>query len=693
MYSFRENDHVFQKILKLYEKKKFKFALDECFLSLNSDPKNFLLLNLSGVILKKLNKIEEALNQFYKAIQAKDDFIDAIYNLATCLMEIGQLKKAEEYFLRCLEINPNNFDCIFNLAECYRKNKNYEKSLKFFNTCLEKKKNDFELLYNIGLVYFDYENFDKAIEYFHRTLEIEDNFLKAKYFLALSLQRKERNDEAVSILESFEITDPNFLDLNSDLAYGYIKCHRYIDAFNLLSRQNLEKNKSIRAQHLLADLSISLGLIKEGRAILKECILKRNNDTDLHTTLIFSSNYLLNFKREDYFKETKNFIKILKKKNFLLSKKESTEKIRIAFLSQDFRNHAVMHQIFNVIVYLSSYINFSIFLYSTLDPKKEDDITTKLKSLDIVWSNLYDLSSDLISERISNDKIQILFDLSGFTTGNRLEVFFQKPAPIQITWGGYAASTGIKEIDYIIVDNVIAAKENGEQFVEKPLIVDKVWTVLSDKTIKESTLINEEIAFFKNNFFTFGSFNNISKINDQVIETWSNILLNTKNSKLILISTKFFDEKFKKIFLNKFIMNKVSSDQLILKSYMDRKNLLQLYNQVDLSLDTFPYNGGTTTLESYFMCTPVLTIKGNSFISCCGQSINTAIGLNDLVAKNNKDYLDKAIKYYNNPEELQKIKKYIFENKKKFPIFNTEAFSEKLCKILENLIKKNKIYA
>jgi len=548
-------------------------------------------------------------------------------------------------------------------------------------------------LYNIGLVYFDYENFDKAIEYFHRTLEIEDNFLKAKYFLALSLQRKERNDEAVSILESFEITDPNFLDLNSDLAYGYIKCHRYIDAFNLLSRQNLEKNKSIRAQHLLADLSISLGLIKEGRAILKECILKRNNDTDLHTTLIFSSNYLLNFKREDYFKETKNFTKILKKKNFLLSKKESTEKIRIAFLSQDFRNHAVMHQIFNVIVYLSSYINFSIFLYSTLDPKKEDDITTELKSLDIVWSNLYDLSSDLISERISNDKIQILFDLSGFTTGNRLEVFFQKPAPIQITWGGYAASTGIKEIDYIIVDNVIAAKENGEQFVEKPLIVDKVWTVLSDKTIKESTLINEEIAFFKNNFFTFGSFNNISKINDQVIETWSNILLNTKNSKLILISTKFFDEKFKKIFLNKFIMNKVSSDQLILKSYMDRKNLLQLYNQVDLSLDTFPYNGGTTTLESYFMCTPVLTIKGNSFISCCGQSINTAIGLNDLVAKNNKDYLDKAIKYYNNPEELQKIKKYIFENKKKFPIFNTEAFSEKLCKILENLIKKNKIYA
>jgi len=543
------------------------------------------------------------------------------------------------------------------------------------------------------LVYFDYKNFDKAIEYFHRTLEIEDNFLKAKYFLALSLQRKERNDEAVSILESFEITDPNFLDLNSDLAYGYIKCHRYIDAFNLLSRQNLEKNKSIRAQHLLADLSISLGLIKEGRAILKECILKRNNDTDLHTTLIFSSNYLLNFKREDYFKETKNFIKILKKKNFLLSKKESTEKIRIAFLSQDFRNHAVMHQIFNVIVYLSSYINFSIFLYSTLDPKKEDDITTELKSLDIVWSNLYDLSSDLISERISNDKIQILFDLSGFTTGNRLEVFFQKPAPIQITWGGYAASTGIKEIDYIIVDNVIAAKENGEQFVEKPLIVDKVWTVLSDKTIKESTLINEEIAFFKNNFFTFGSFNNISKINDQVIETWSNILLNTKNSKLILISTKFFDEKFKKIFLNKFIMNKVSSDQLILKSYMDRKNLLQLYNQVDLSLDTFPYNGGTTTLESYFMCTPVLTIKGNSFISCCGQSINTAIGLNDLVAKNNKDYLDKAIKYYNNPEELQKIKKYIFENKKKFPIFNTEAFSEKLCKILENLIKKNKIYA
>ena len=126
------------------------------------------------------------------------------------------------------------------------------------------------------------------------------------------------------------------------------------------------------------------------------------------------------------------------------------------------------------------------------------------------------------------------------------------------------------------------------------------------------------------------------------------------------------------------MQNGVDDNQLILEGASDRSTLLKKYNMIDLALDPFPYNGGTTSLECSWMCVPILTKKGDRFLSKCGESINKSLGLNEFIANDNEEYISKAINYSKNLKDLQKIKEYLIQNRSKFKIFNSQDFADEL---------------
>ena len=262
-------------------------------------------------------------------------------------------------------------------------------------------------------------------------------------------------------------------------------------------------------------------------------------------------------------------------------------------------------------------------------------------------------------------------------------VFFNKPAPIQVTWAGYLASTGLKEIDYVIADNNSITEKEEYQFAEKIYRLSNAWTVL--KPI-DNIPLNKELPFFHNKYFTFGSFNNLLKINSTVIKVWSKILSNIDNSKLILISPNFEEKEFKEYLIDSFISNGVKRNQLILDSHRERADLLNMYNSIDIALDTFPYNGGTTSLEASWMCVPVLVKRGNSFLSKCGESINISLGLDDLICNTDTDYINKAIDLCKNIDKLKSVKNYLIKNRKNFKIFDSKSFADELSVAFKNMI-------
>jgi predicted O-linked N-acetylglucosamine transferase (SPINDLY family) len=317
-----------------------------------------------------------------------------------------------------------------------------------------------------------------------------------------------------------------------------------------------------------------------------------------------------------------------------------------------------------------------------------DDETTKdyQKFLNN-WFNVRNFTDEELINLIRSNNIEILVDLSGFTKGHRMSIFYNKAAPIQVTWCGYLASTGFKEIDYIIADKYTVLSGDESKYSEKVYKLNKTWSVL--KPIYNAH-VNQEVPFCRNKFISFASFNNIKKINYKVIQLWCKILNNIKNSRLHLVDKNFSDKEFDIYFKNFFQNNGVKNEQLSFHDSFDRIELLKMYNSVDIALDPFPYSGGTTSLESYWMCVPVLTKKGNYFISKSTESINRNIGLDNWIANDEDDYLSKAISFSKDLNFLQNTKNYLINNRNKFVIFDSEHLAEELSLAFKSMLKNYK---
>ena len=242
----------------------------------------------------------------------------------------------------------------------------------------------------------------------------------------------------------------------------------------------------------------------------------------------------------------------------------------------------------------------------------------------------------------------------GYTGGSKLELFKNRSAPIQISWIGYTNTTGLAEMDYIIVDPYVLSSD--KYYSEKLLQLPNIWSCHS--------AINEEIKItdlpaLKNEYVSFGSFNNFSKISEQTIDIWSELLLKIK-SKLILKTSNFQNEAGIDILMNRFKEKGIKLKNIeFLKRTKNYRDHLKSYNKIDIALDTFPYNGATTSFESLWMGVPVLTIKGETFNSRYGYSINKNLNLEKFIALDKEDFINKAKSNLSNFKGFKSIKKRI----------------------------------
>jgi len=279
---------------------------------------------------------------------------------------------------------------------------------------------------------------------------------------------------------------------------------------------------------------------------------------------------------------------------------------------------------------------------------------------------------------LRSKNFDIAIDLMGFTSDNKLEFFKERIAPIQISWLGYCNTSGIDEIDFLIADKNLIYPEEENLYVEKVIYLPKIWNCHSGI---EKTRVKKDSPFLKNNFITFGSFNNFLKISEKTIQTWAKILQSVKNSKLILKSSRHqhYDEIFKKF--KDYDIGK----SIIIEKTRDFESHIDLYSKIDLALDTFPYNGVTTSFEALWTGTPIIVMKGNNFNSRCGESIIKNLGINSLIANNMKDYVEKTVNLANNHDQLELIRNQIFHNVLKTPLFDKNTFCRDFYKTLESL--------
>jgi predicted O-linked N-acetylglucosamine transferase (SPINDLY family) len=371
-------------------------------------------------------------------------------------------------------------------------------------------------------------------------------------------------------------------------------------------------------------------------------------------------------------------VKKYEQKNLL----SQSKKIKLGFISADFREHPVGYYLLDFLPELKKF-NFELYAYFNFP--SEDDYTKKIKKNFNNWKNITLLEDKDVVKLIKEDGINVLIDMSGHTGDNRMPIFTYKPAPIQISWAAYLASTGVKEIDYIVGDIYSIPEKDFQNYTEKVLQLKNIWCCLSTSDI--ANIIPSSLPVSKNGYITFGCFNNPNKITENFINICSKILLNVENSKICFQSPQFVESINRKKILKLFEKNSITSNRIIIGYEAERIKLIKSYNNIDIALDTFPYNGGTTSFELSWMCVPLLTMKGDRFVSKCGESINYNLNMKELIADNDFEYIKKAIFFSKNIKELQEIKKRLIDYSRKSDLFNMNKFAREFSENLINICK------
>ena len=472
-----------------------------------------------------------------------------------------------------------------------------------------------------------------------------------------------------------------FLKENRSLSTFIIKAEK----FYLESESLFKKNEVF----LSSGLSLYSHLLdkKKQKEIFNQILNSTSRSKVLRSTCLFEKNYFNDWSQKNHLENaiinSKYFSKLEVKKINKLDYNQN-EKINLGFVGCDFeRNHSITFFIKDTIKHLDPK-KFRIHLFSFAKENTKDESQNNLKHLSDEWFNLNQFDNQKTVNLIQKKKIDILFDIMGFTNPNRLEIFNSRVAPIQVSWLAYCNTIGFETIDYMMVDKNLVTADEEKLYLEKVIRLPKVWNSHAGFNLKRK--YNKQPSE-KNKIFTFGSFNNFRKISVETIDTWSSILQNVSNSRLILKSSTFCDTDS---LLDKFKKHGVENKVKILDkvNFYKKKDHLELYNKVDLALDTFPYNGVTTTFEALWMNVPVLVLNGYNFNSRCGESIIKNTKINYLIASNTKEYIQKAIYLSQNKNKLIKIRKELFDQVLSTPLFDTKSFAKDFGDCLLKIIKR-----
>jgi len=406
------------------------------------------------------------------------------------------------------------------------------------------------------------------------------------------------------------------------------------------------------------------------------------NDLNLltFTSWIFFNNYKTYWNQKDYFKFTKlldSHIPNAPNEKLINLSNKKNDKIKIGFLSSDInKSHSIT---FFLKTICASYNKKEFELYLFLNHKIEDEGVKNFKKLVDGIFNVSNLDDIEAINFIRKKNIDITFDIMGLSSSNRIALFKNRISPIQISWLGYCNTLGIKNMDYLIADPNLIYKNELDQYSEKVLFLPNIWNCHNGFEFSRQEY---PTPILKNNYITFGSFNNFNKINSSVVKIWSNILKKIPNSKLIIKSPTKKDIDYLE---NLFDTNNVKESISCLPPEKEFINHLNLYEKIDIALDTFPWNGVTTSFESIWMGVPVVTMKGYNFNSRCGESINRNIKMEELIASDEDDYIKKAVNLATNKNYLVSIRKKIYNEAITSPLFNVDKFSKDFFNLLKKL--------
>lgn len=513
---------------------------------------------------------------------------------------------------------------------------------------------------------------EQALELSRKSLELDSKFVKALINSAAACRILGKLDQAKEFAEKAHELDPASAQGLGALAVILVQQGKTSEGLVRATYALQIDNKCIDAIGALALGYSRIGDIETALPFFDRYMERLPSDPTISSGRLFNLHYKPGVTTEELRQAHKEWGDCFGgkfKKYWLPHENDRSPKrrLRIGYLSGDFRSHVVGYWTKHIIA-AHNRENVEVFCFAN---NKEDAYSEQIKTAADHWVSIVDVPDDAAARKIREARIDILVDLSGHTGANRLFLLARKPAPIQVTWCGYLDSTGLEAVDYVIADDVIAPSSEPSPFVEQPLRLPSCSVCF--EPIPGAPEVGPS-PFERRGHITFGCFNNPSKIGLEVAKLWSKILCANPESKLLLMYGNFADPLTRERLLRCFREAGVPANRVEFRQG-NRAKVLEAYGaEVDIALDTFPYNGGTTTCEALWMGVPTVSLYGRHPMSRLGCSLLVYSGLSALATTSLDEYAERATALANDGTTLSHLRRELRGHLVKTPLFSSKLF-------------------
>ncbi|RKP45606.1 tetratricopeptide repeat protein [Trinickia fusca] len=541
-----------------------------------------------------------------------------------------------------------------------------------------------DAMHLLGLVAYHEGDYVQATDWIMRALShFESEIFYGNLGNALAA-RSMRAAAAESYRQAIALK-PDYVPAHNNLGNMLREQGQFAEAVKCFKTVIALKPDYAEAHNNLANALVDLGELDAAIDAYRHAIALRPDLLEARSNLLFILSYREDQSPADYLAEAKSFGRAATAQakpytdwRVPLTASRSGP-LRVGFVSGDLKVHPTGYFLESILEHVDRR-RIELVAYPTR--RFEDELTARIKHRFAAWTCLASLSDEQAARRICDDRIDVLVDLSGHMNYNRLPLFAWRPAPVQASWLGYFASTGMPEIDYVLGDPHVLPDDSKDQFTET------LWRLPDSYLCFTPPVERVAVApppLAANGYVTFGCFNHLMKMNDAVVAVWARILHAVPNARLFLKAKQLDDASARDATLARFAKQGIEAHRLILEGRSPRTQYFEAYGRVDIALSPFPYPGGTTSVEGLWMGVPVLCRRGDRFLSNICTSMLHSAGLHDWIAVDDEDYVAKAIAFAADGARLAALRSTLRASLAASPLCDAARFARHLEQALEGM--------
>jgi predicted O-linked N-acetylglucosamine transferase (SPINDLY family) len=629
-------------------------------------------LHFLGVIAHQMGRNDIAVDLIRRAIALRPSYAEAHSNLGKVLRDKGQLDQAIAEFRQAIALNPKLPEALSNLGDSLRGKGQLDEAIAAYRQAVALRGGDAEAHNSLGNALKEGGELDQAIASYRQAVAVRSDYAEGHNNLGAALEVMGQLDEAKAAFRRAIALDPKLAEAHSNLG-SVLLAEGKLDEAIAAYRQALRLRPDYAEAH--GNLGIALaakGQHDDALAAYRQAIALRPGYAEAHGNLLYTLHFHPGYDARSIAEEHRrwNIQHAEPLRKFVrphANNRDPQRRLRIGYVSPNFREHPVGRFLLPLLSHHDKK-HVEVFAYSQV--ALQDAITERLRSCADGWRTILGLSDAQVAELIRQDQIDVLVDLTMHMAKSRLGVFARKPAPVQVTYLAYCSTTGLQTIDYRLSDPYLDPPDGDD-------------SVYSEQTIRlpetywcyEPIVDRPEVGplpALGNGLVTFGCLNNFAKVSEPALETWAQILKAVPNSRLLLSAhpgnhRTRLEERLEQYGIER--------SRVEFVGFMLPENYFELYQRIDIALDTFPYGGGTTTCDALWMGVPVISLVGATAVGRGGLSILSNIGLPELATRSKEDYVRAAGELANDLPRLGDLRTTLRQRMEQSPLMDAPKFA------------------